>query len=332
VSPESVPAIVVDDIASWFVSLTAFVFGACWGSFFNVAIYRWPLGLSVVSPPSHCPNCNARIPAWLNFPILGYLFLRGKTACCGTPLSPRYPVVELLGGVLAVAVTQQVFVNLEPTTPILDACLLALCYYAFAGGLLIATFVDLEHMEIPDEVSLPGTALGLLTASYRDPPGAADAALGAGAGFLFIQVLFVWSYERMTGRRGMGEGDSKLLMMIGAFLGWEGAAFALVAGAVQGVVVALVALARGWGSSEIKGPEASGENRETENRPLTEAETDEDEDEDDDPPPTRFGHLKLPFGPFLALGALEYFFFGDHLIDYWLRFAGVLAGLLGVGS
>jgi leader peptidase (prepilin peptidase)/N-methyltransferase len=245
-------------------------------------------------------------------------------------LSPRYPIVELLGGVLAVAVTQQVFINVEPTTPILDACLLALCYYAFAGGLLIATFVDLEHMEIPDEVSLPGTALGLLTASYRNPPGAADAALGAGAGFLFIQVLFVWGYERMTGRRGMGEGDSKLLMMIGAFLGWEGAVFALVAAAVQGVVVAVVALARGWGSAEIKdakSAEAADENRETENRPLSEADADEE-----DPPPTRLGHLKLPFGPFLALGALEYFFFGDHLIDYWMRFAGGLAGVLGIGG
>ena len=310
------------------MSLAAFVFGACWGSFFNVAIYRWPLGLSVVSPPSHCPSCNARIPPWLNFPIFGYLALRGKTACCGQPLSPRYPIVELLGAVLAVAVTQQVFINLDPSTPILDACLLALCYYTFAGGLLVATFVDLEHMEIPDEVSLPGTALGLLTASYRNPPGAAEAALGAGAGFLFIQVLFVWGYERLTGRRGMGEGDSKLLMMIGAFLGWEGAVFALVAAAVQGLVVALVALARGWGSDIKKAEEAAEQTRETENRPLSEGEG----DEEDDPPPTRLGHLKLPFGPFLALGALEHFFFGDHIIDYWMRFAGGLAGVFGIGG
>ncbi len=324
-------ALFVGDLASWFVSLVAFLFGACWGSFFNVAIYRWPLGLSVVSPPSHCPSCNARIPPWLNMPIIGYVLLRGKTACCGNPLSPRYPIVELLGGVLGIAVTQQVFVNLEPTTPLLEACLLASCYYAFAGGLLVATFVDLEHMEIPDEVSLPGTALGLLTASYRNPPGAADAALGAGAGFLFIQVLFVWIYERMTGRRGMGEGDSKLLMMIGAFLGWEGAAFALVAGALQGVVVAVVGLASGWGSDIKKsGPTAPEPATPTEADPGSDAAQPEEEDEDDDPPPTRLGHLKLPFGPFLALGALEHFFFGDILIDHWLSFAGGLAGLFGI--
>jgi leader peptidase (prepilin peptidase)/N-methyltransferase len=313
----------------------AFLFGACWGSFFNVAIYRWPLGLSVVTPPSHCPSCNARIPPWLNMPIIGYVLLRGKTACCGTPLSPRYPVVELLGGVLAIAVTQQVFASLEPTTPLLTACALASCYYAFAGGLLVATFVDLEHMEIPDEVSLPGTALGLLTASYRDPPGAADAALGAGAGFLTIQVLFVWTYERITGRRGMGEGDSKLLMMIGAFLGWEGAAFALVAGALQGVVVAVIGIARGWGSDIDKDPAAAQAGpapaTPTEADPAGEAE-DGDEQEDDDPAPTRLGHLKLPFGPFLALGALEHFFFGDVLIEHWLAFAGGLAGLFGAGN
>lgn len=331
---ESVPPIVIDDIASWVVSLLAFLFGACWGSFFNVAIYRWPLGLSVVTPPSHCPNCNARIPPWLNMPIVGYLMLRGKTACCGTPLSPRYPIVEVLGGVLAVAVAQQVFVNLEPNTPIIQACLLSLCYYAFAGGLLIATFVDLEHMEIPDEVSLPGTALGLLTATYRDPPGPADAAIGAGGGFLLVQVLFVWTYERLTGRRGMGEGDSKLLMMIGAFLGWEGAVFALVAGALQGMVVALVALARGWGKDEVQAAGAAPADP-----PATEADPagaegadDDDGEEDDEPPPTRLGHLKLPFGPFLALGALEHFFFGDILIDRWMSFAGGLAGLLGIGG
>lgn len=291
----------------------AFLFGACWGSFFNVAIYRWPLGLSVVTPPSHCPSCDARIPPWLNVPIFGYLALRGRTACCGQPLSLRYPMVELLGAVLCVAVTQHVFARAEPTAPLLEACLLALCWYAFASGLLIATFVDLEHMEIPDEVSLPGTALGLLTATYRNPPGPADAAIGAGAGFLFIQLLFVWGYERLTGRRGMGEGDSKLLMMIGAFLGWEGAVFALVAGALQGLVVAVVGLLGGWGK-DLKGDAA----------PAPEP---DDGEADDEPPPSWIGHLKLPFGPFLALGALEHFFFGEVLTAWWLDAAGALGGL-----
>lgn len=330
--------LIVADLPSWLVSLIAFFFGICWGSFFNVAIYRWPLGLSVVTPPSHCPSCQARIPPWLNLPIFGYLSLRGRTACCGTPLSPRYPIVEALGGVLCIAVCQHVFASLSPATPAWHAWLLSACYFTFAGGLLIATFVDLEHMEIPDEVSLPGTALGLITASFRDPPGVADAALGAGGGFLFVQVLFVWCYELITGRRGMGEGDSKLLMMIGAFLGWQGAAFALVAGALQGLVVALIALLRGWGRDELHGAaaaqskESAAEGEQAE--PSAERTDDEasDEDEDDDPPPTWLGHLKLPFGPFLALGALEHFFFGDVLIDYWMAMAEGLAKLFPIGG
>jgi len=311
------PPILVEDIAPWFVSLTAFVFGACWGSFFNVAIYRWPLEMSVVSPPSTCPTCNTRIKPWHNVPIVGYLALRGRTACCGQPLSVRYPVVEALGGVLCIAVTQEVFTRLGPSAELGTACLHALCWYAFAGGLLIATFVDLEHMLIPDEVSLPGTALGLLTASYRVPPGAADAALGAGAGFLSVQLLFVWGYERLTGRRGMGEGDSKLLMMIGAFLGWEGAVFAIVAGAIQGLVVVVIALLSGWGrrGDGSAAPASDGPAATAEQVHITDPLADE---EDDGPPPAWLGHLKLPFGPFLALGALEHFFFGDGLIELWL--------------
>lgn len=326
------PPLLVSDLSSWFVSVMAFVFGACWGSFFNVAIYRWPLGLSVVTPASHCPSCQARIPPWLNMPIVGYVWLRGRTACCGTPLSPRYPVVEALGGALGVAVTQHVFGQLDDATPLLEACLLAACYFGFAGGLLVATFVDLEHMEIPDEVSLPGTAIGLATASFRMPLDVADAALGAGGGFLFIQVLFVWGYELLTGRRGMGEGDSKLLMMIGAFLGWQGAAFALVAGALQGLVVALIAIVRGYGREElVAGAAGAGQAPEpqSDESPAAEAGAEDDDDGDGDPPPAWLGHLKLPFGPFLALGALEHLFFGDYLIERWMGMAAGLARMLG---
>jgi leader peptidase (prepilin peptidase)/N-methyltransferase len=186
-------------------------------------------------------------------------------------------------------------------------------------------------MEIPDEVSLPGTALGLVTASFRMPLNVADAALGAGAGFLFVQVLFVWGYELLTGRRGMGEGDSKLLMMIGAFLGWQGAAFALVAGALQGLVIALIAIVRGYGREELAATAAQA----NANEKAAEAASGDDEaqeEEDDDPPPAWLGHLKLPFGPFLALGALEHMFFGDYLIERWLALASSLARVFPVGQ
>jgi leader peptidase (prepilin peptidase) / N-methyltransferase len=324
-------AMVVSDLPGWLLGVIAFAFGACWGSFFNVAIYRWPQGLSVVRPASHCTYCRARIPAWLNVPIFGYFILRGKTACCGQPLSPRYPIVEALTAVLCLAIAQRFVIAVDPSTPLLRASLIALCYFAFAGGLLVATFVDLEHMEIPDEVSLPGAALGLLTAIYRDPPGVESAAIGAGGGFLLIQVLFVWIYEALLGRRGMGEGDSKLLMMIGAFIGWQGAAFALFAGAAQGLAVAVFGLLTG---RKLMPELASGDGGSASTPPDTAPEVDadaaarpEDEDEDgaaygdSDPPPHWVGHLKLPFGPFLALGALEYLFFGDMLVPAWLELA-----------
>ncbi|MBW2376310.1 MAG: prepilin peptidase [Deltaproteobacteria bacterium] len=159
------------DVARWFVWAMAFAWGAAWGSFFNVAIYRWPRGMSVVSPPSHCPGCGVPIPVWNNVPILGWLFLRGKASCCGTSISPRYPMVELLAAVLCVAIAELWVVRAAPGTLLLHATIETLLYFVFAGGLLIATFVDLEWMEIPDEVSLPCAALGLLSAPFRTEPG-----------------------------------------------------------------------------------------------------------------------------------------------------------------
>jgi leader peptidase (prepilin peptidase)/N-methyltransferase len=324
--------LLVSDLPPWLITAFAFVFGAAWGSFFNVAIYRWPRGMSVVSPPSHCPTCRAKIPGYRNLPIVGYLILRGKTACCGTTLSPRYPMVETLTAVLAVAVAHRFVLGPEEEMTLTHAAAVGLCYFIFVGGLLIATFVDLERMEIPDEVSLPGAALGLVTAAYRAEPGVEAAALGAGGAFLVIQVLFVWGYENVFGRRGMGEGDSKFMLFIGAFIGWRGAAFALFAGAAQGIVVAVYGLISG----KQLGPDLDALDDEDDDEDDGGDRDDESEGEggdgerdddlyDSEPPPAWAGHVKLPFGPFLALGALEYLFFGDALIDAWF---GLVASLL----
>lgn len=309
----------MSEVPRFFVLGLAFVFGSIWGSFFNVAIYRWPRELSVVKPASQCPGCGAPVAAKYNVPIIGYLLLRGKTACCGAKLSPRYPMVEALSGVLCVAVAQRFIVDADPESSFLRAVAVALCYFAFVGGLIIATFVDLEHMEIPDEVSLPGAALGLASAALRDPTRIADFALGAGIGFLLVQVVFVWSYELLFGRRGMGEGDSKLLMMIGAFAGYQGVLFSIFAGATQGLIAFVVMRATGQ-TGEPPPTAAEG------SKPPAPAESDvaagaaaeaTDEDEDDEADPEYWGHMKLPFGPFLALGALEFLFFGDAAIDAW---------------
>lgn len=290
------------DVARWFVWLMAFAWGAAWGSFFNVAIYRWPRGMSVVTPPSHCPSCGAPIRVWNNVPLFGWLFLRGKASCCGASISPRYPLVELLAAVLCVAVAELWVVRAEPGALLLHATIETLLYFVFAGGLLIATFVDLEWMEIPDEVTLPCAAIGLLSAPFRAEPGVWSAAVGAGAGYLCVQLIFVWGYERVAGRRGMGEGDSKLLLMIGAFLGWRGALFSVVAGSLQGLVFAAFALVTGRKlTPDIDERVIEGE--------LIEAPEEADT--------SRVGQLKLPFGPFLALGALEYLLAGDAILSWY---------------
>ena len=358
------------DLPTWGVRVFAFAFGAAWGSFFNVAIHRWPREMSVVSPPSHCPHCGTPIQAWRNVPIFGFLFLRGRAACCGVALTPRYLLVEVLGALLCVVAAERWLIDVAPLRELTPALLEALAYFAFMGGLLVATFIDLEWMEIPDEVTLPGASLGLATAaSIRLSPGADSAALGAGAGYLVIQVLFVWCYERVTGRRGMGEGDSKLLLFAGAFLGWEGALFTLVAGAFQGLIAAIGFLAAGRDPTPVRPDEAgtateegsagdvaahdmSGgiDERDASERDLGsragnvhEADTPEvpqsamptammsgsdpatvpgDGSDDlvlDGEAPRRAGLIKIPFGPFLALGALEYLFFGPQLVDWYLQ-------------
>jgi len=316
-------AMVPADLPAVFVRVAAFFFGTLWGSFFNVCIYRWPREMSVVSPPSHCPACGAPIPPYRNVPVFGYLFLRGRASCCGAKLSPRYLVVELVSGLLCAACFERWFVDAIPDREATSAAIEALLYFTFCGGLVVATFVDLEWMEIPDEVSLPGAALGLMTVALRQAPGAEEAAVGAGLGFLTIQVLFVWGYEALLGRRGMGEGDSKLLLFLGAFLGWQGAVFSIVAGAMQGLVAAGISLATGRSLVPVRPDsldenDADGEAIERADGPSAtsrephphESEADADAELDD-------GRLKIPFGPFLALGALEFLFFGDRIVAWY---------------
>lgn len=292
------------DLSPWVIRGVAFVFGAIWGSFFNVAIYRWPRDMSVIAPPSQCPACGAKVRPWHNIPIVGYLMLGGKASCCGAKLSSRYLWMEALAGALCVAVAERFMVQADAQASLLSNAIEAIIYFMFVGGLIVATFVDIDCMQIPDEVSLPGAALGLASVGWRTAPGADAAALGAGLGFLLVQVPFVWGYEAVFKRRGMGEGDSKLLMMIGAFIGWKGVIFSLFAGALQGLLAAAVLLMMGRGLS----PTAASVQSEVEaSNPESEG----------------VGRLKMPFGPFLALAALEFLFFGERwLSGYFALFTG----------
>jgi len=134
-----------------FWTAVVFVFGSIVGSFLNVCIYRMPLGLSVVSPPSHCPNCKYAIPAYLNVPLCTWLWLRGKCRNCGVPISPRYFLVELLTGCLFAAAW---------ITFGRQSALVALIYCLVLAGLIVATFIDFEHFIIPDEITIGGMVAG----------------------------------------------------------------------------------------------------------------------------------------------------------------------------
>ena len=316
----------LDDFPPIFLRVFALCFGLIWGSFLNVVIYRVPRGLSVVHPPSHCPACGKPIRPWDNIPVLGWLLLRGKARCCGVPVSPRYPLVEAIGGLISLAILEVVIFRLDPTTAAPRALAIYVADLALALGLVAGTFIDLEHMILPDSITLGGTALGLATASLRSLS-FVDSLLGAAIGFVIVWLPFVFLYKRVRGRAGMGLGDAKLLMLAGAWFGWPGALFVLGGGAVQGTLVAIPLLVF---KGKIEEPEAVQREREEIQKEL-EAMTPEDRAEaekelaDDplaEPAGEGFGQLRMAFGPFLALATLEYLLVGRDLMGAYLAWIG----------
>jgi len=221
-----------------------FVFGACIGSFLNVCIYRLPLNESVVSPPSHCRACSSRLPWYDNLPLLSYLIRRGRCGSCGVKFSARYFFVELLTGVLAVALVWQFGLSLATVG-----------YFAFAAALVVITFIDLDHQIIPDVISLPGVIAGLLFSLLSPLPTLTvwTSLIGAavGAGLLLAVAL---GYQAFTGREGMGGGDVKLLAMIGAFLGWHAIPFTIFIASCVGSLVGVTAMIRTQADSKLALP------------------------------------------------------------------------------
>jgi leader peptidase (prepilin peptidase)/N-methyltransferase len=223
----------------------ALLFGLVIGSFLNVCIYRLPQDLSVVRPRSYCPACNHPISWYDNVPLLSYALLRGHCRHCQAAISVRYPVVELLTGVLFFVCVWR----LGPDLPALKFCVLS----ALLVGL---TFSDLEARILPDEFTLGGTAAGLVFAWFvpikngmvqvllwpfgvppkSGWPSLAEAVVGAivpGACLWFAG----WLYFRLRHREGLGLGDVKLVAMVGAFMGINGALFMLIFGSLAGSVI-----------------------------------------------------------------------------------------------
>jgi len=359
------------DIASYNVlfAIVAFVLGAVIGSFLNVSIYRLPRDLSVNKPRrSFCPACHAPIPWQQNVPLLSWLMLRGRCAQCGAKISFRYFGVELLTALLFLAVWE--FFPWQ----------IALAYWVFISILIVATFVDLEHFIIPDQVTIGGTIIGIVASFVVPQLMAADSrvvalvrsVLAAALGYVILWIVLeggkiafgkkrveletptpfnwtrhgddadlvvgeersLWSdyfarerdrlilhcdeakidqrafgaevlefhynrvrvrdeefaldaIDQISGvareleipREAMGRGDLKFLAAIGAFLGWRGVLFSIFAGSVFGSIIGLATLLLG----------------------------------------KRVWSAKLPFGPYLAFGAMVWMFFGEKFVGWYLQ-------------
>jgi leader peptidase (prepilin peptidase)/N-methyltransferase len=212
-------------------SIFAFVFGATVGSFLNVCIWRLPRNESIVFPASHCPHCDFKIPFYDNIPILGYLLLGGRCRRCKERISPQYPLVELVNGLLTLAL----FLKFGPS-------LTFLVLFVFSSALVAITFIDLEHQIIPDVISLPGIPLGLAASFFLPWLGWKNSLLGIllGGGSL---LLVAYGYQLLAKKEGMGGGDVKLLAMMGAFLGWRSVLFIIFTASLAGSVIGLTVMA-----------------------------------------------------------------------------------------
>lgn len=255
-------------------ALFSLVFGMVVGSFLNVCICRMPKDESIVSPPSHCPNCNYQIRWYDNIPVISYLLLSGKCRGCGVHISLQYPLVELLNGIL----TLLLFLRFGPT-------LAFAALFIFCSALVVITFIDIEHQIIPDEISLSGIVIGFVLSFFLQGHGWLNSILGillGGGSLLFVAYAYQW----LTGKEGMGGGDIKLLAMMGAFLGWKSIPFIILASSLVGSVVGISMMLLQKKDSK----------------------------------------LAIPFGPYLAFGAVLYIFYGRPLIIWYLNLGGFHKG------
>lgn len=219
----------------------AALFGLVVGSFLNVCIYRLPLDQSIVWPASRCTTCGRALSWFENVPMVSYLALRGRCRTCGEHISLMYPVVELVTGAMF-AVWYWYF----GLTPLFAVRLV------FGCAMIVLFVIDLQHQILPNEITLPGIVVGLVSSVFLEP-GWRDAVIGAATGGGSLWLL-AWSYERLRGREGLGFGDVKMLAMIGAFLGWKLMLLTLVFASFTGSAVALALMLAGRADWQSKLP------------------------------------------------------------------------------
>lgn len=266
-------------------ALLAALAGLLLGSFLNVCIYRMPRDLSVVKPRSFCPQCERMIAWYDNIPVISYMVLAGRCRRCGNRIPARYPIVELL---TALAFFWSVR-YLGPT-------LAALKYSVFGAILIALVFSDLEERILPDEFTIGGAVLGVIFAAVVPLNGGIlrlmflwgkNESLVSVADSLFAAVFCsgaLWAvgalYQKLRHREGLGLGDVKMIAMVGAFLGVQGALLTLIAGSLLGAIVGLAYI---W----FTGKDAST--------------------------------YELPFGTFLGAAALGVGFFGEVIFNWYSR-------------
>ena len=235
---------------SWLLYLCLLSLGLVVGSFLNVVIHRLPImmesrwrkdccelleveqekqeqPLSLAFPNSHCPKCKANIRAWQNIPVLSYLLLGGRCANCGARISLRYPLVELITGLLTLSLAW-----FFPASPALLGAML------LTWALIALTMIDIDHQLLPDDITLPLLWLGLLLNLFGTFASLGDAVIGAMAGYIALWSVY-WLFKLLTGKEGMGYGDFKLLAALGAWFGWQVLPLIILLSSLVGAIVGI---------------------------------------------------------------------------------------------
>jgi len=276
----------------WATVLVAVWWGAIWGSFANVVVYRWPRGESLVRPGSRCPRCGHAIRWFDNIPVLSWFVLGARCRDCDETIASRYPLVEATSALLAGAVWYRLAMEALASQGVVDPATIGrfLVEFQVLWGLMTVSLVDLETLLVPDVIVLPLVVLALVGQASFPEGHLLHNSIAAVAGYLVVALLFVLGWKLLTGRAGMGLGDGKILALLGAHLGPFAIPFALVAGAVQGLIYVLVVIVFLRRSPT---PPGSGE-----------------------APASGWRQVKVPFGPFLALSAIEAVFLAPLLAPH----------------
>lgn len=256
------------------IGIAVFVFGLLIGSFLNVVIYRVPLNESIVFPGSHCPNCNAKIKAYDNIPVFGYLWLGGKCRSCKVGISPVYPLVEFLVGVLFFLGYLKVSYQFQPALHgSLPYWLALIANLIFISIIVPLIFIDYRYKILPDVITKPALPVMFLLRALAPDPVVTNAtrdtfqltswpdwgvalvasAIGAavGGGSLW---LVRWGYYLIRKEEGMGLGDVKMMLFVGAFLGWQLTFLTIFLASLLGSIVGISLIAIGGGTSKTQIP------------------------------------------------------------------------------